>query len=106
MQEFDSFNSKSEYLDSAYVYLSRMDLEIKENFFLYFFQFFINSFKNIIDRVQRKGIDNVLSMFSKKQYNNFDALTCYRIGRSFYRLEDYNNALYFLINLILLLHTI
>ena len=37
----------------------------------------------------------MLSMFSKKQYNNFDALTCYRIGQSFYRLEDYNNALYF-----------
>jgi len=96
LQEFDSFNSKSEYLDSAYVYLSKMDLEIKENFFSYvFFNFLSNSFKNIIDEVQRKGIDNVLSMFSKKQYNNFDALTCYRIGQSFYRLEDYNNALFF-----------
>ena len=40
LQEFDSFNSKSEYLDSAYVYLSRMDLEIKENFFLIFFSIF------------------------------------------------------------------
>ena len=96
LQEFDSFNSKTEYLDSAYVYLSKMDLEIKENFFSYiFFNFLSNSFKNIIDEVQRKGIDNVLSMFSKKQYNNFDALTCYRIGQSFYRVEDYNNALYF-----------
>ena len=40
LQEFDSFNSKSEYLDSAYVYLSRMDLEIKENFFIFFSIFY------------------------------------------------------------------
>ena len=55
-----------------------------------------NSFNDIVERINEKGIDNVLSIFNKKQYNNFDALTCYRIGQSYYRNGNYNKANIFL----------
>lgn len=97
LQEYDAFNQKKEYLDSAFVYLKKMDYNTKEGLFSFIFFYFVsNSFNDIVERINEKGIDNVLSIFNKKQYNNFDALTCYRIGQSYYRNGNYNKANIFL----------
>ncbi len=93
LQEYDAFNSKREYLDSAFFYLNKMNLSTKEGFFSFvFFHFISNSFNEIVEYVNDRGVDSVLSIFNKKQYNNFDALTCYRIGQSYYRNKNYRLA--------------
>jgi len=97
LQEYDAFSQKKEYLDSALYYLNKMDFNTKEAYFsLFFYHFISNSFDIIIEQVNQKGIDFFISLFNNKQFNNFDAITCYRIGQSFYRHGDYNNALTFL----------
>ena len=97
LQEYDAFNPKKEYLDSALVYLNMMDFNSKEGLFSFIFYHFVSrSFKNIIEHVDNIGVDFILSKFSNKQFNNFDALTCYRVGQSYYRNSNYEIANKFL----------
>ncbi len=97
LQEYDSFSKKDQYLDSAFFYLEKMDFNTKEGLFSFiFFHFLSNSFDVIVEKVNEKGIQVVLSIFNNTQFNNFDATTCYRIGQSFYRKGDYSNANIFL----------
>ncbi len=84
--QFEKFEQKDYYLDSASKYLSGKNKSILLKNFnaliqLYFLK---NDYAKIISLVNEAGKDELIkSILNKKSYDNQHAWTCYRIGESF-----------------------
>jgi len=96
LQEYDKFSKKPAYLDSASVYLKLIDISTKEGLYSHIYYFFLNEDLNqICTIVNELGREFFLNIFKNKQFNNFDAWTCYRIGEAFYNQKKYNSSILF-----------
>ena len=96
LQEYDRFSQNPAYLDSAFNYLRFIDMSTKEGLYSSIYYFFLSKeFNKISEIISDKGKDKILEIFNVKQYNNFDAWTCYRIGQVFYNQKKYKTSILF-----------
>ncbi len=95
LQQYDKFEYKVEYLDSAMKYLSEKDLaDIEKNFEqLIHIYFTKQNFSKVIELSSKIGKEKLLStLLVKRSWDNQHAWTLYRIGESYYKNGDVNNA--------------
>lgn len=95
IQQYDKFEYKPEYLDSAAFYLSDKTKEdIKQNFELLVHLNFIKmDYTKIVSYVNQIGKDEVLnSILNKKTWDNSNSWTLYRIGESYNSVGDIVNS--------------
>ena len=96
LQEYDKFSKNPSYLDSANIYLNFIDFSTKEGLYSYIYYLFLKEDMNKICKIiSDSGKEKILKMFNTKQFNNFDAWTCYRIGQAFYNQDKYNTSILF-----------
>jgi tetratricopeptide (TPR) repeat protein len=96
LNQFEKFENKLYYLDSAAFYLKdKTANDLKINFEpLVQLNFNKNDFNKIVNYVNRLSDNYLLSnVLIKKSYSNDDAWTSYRIGEAFYNLGDNQRAI-------------
>jgi hypothetical protein len=91
LQQFEKFEPKGYYLDSAEILLKRVNEKkyFREYIWLYFAQNNFEAVKNFSDKL---GKNFLLNELVNKSYDNYDAWTLYRLGESFAKLNDYVSA--------------
>ncbi|MBL7889927.1 MAG: tetratricopeptide repeat protein [Bacteroidia bacterium] len=95
LQQYDKFEYKVEYLDSAMKYLQEKDLtSIEKNFDLLVHIYFTKqNFSKVIELSSKIGKEKLLNtVLVKRSWDNQHAWTLYRIGESYYKNGDINNA--------------
>jgi tetratricopeptide (TPR) repeat protein len=95
IQQYDKFEYKVEYLDSAQFYLSDKTMEdVIQNFELLVHLNFIKmDYKKIVFYLNLIGdTDKLKNHFNKKSWDNANAWTAYRIGEAYYSLGDISSA--------------
>jgi tetratricopeptide (TPR) repeat protein len=98
LQQYDKFEYKVEYLDSAKKYLSeKTQNDITNNFELLVHLYFIKQdFSKVLELTQKVGKDNLLnSILTKQTWDNQNAWTAYRIGEAYYKIKDIPSAYLF-----------
>ncbi len=98
IQQYDKFEYKTEYLDSAKKYLSDKTLtEVQQNFHLLIHINFIQqNFIQILNYTNQIGKDKLInSVLINKSWNNQDAWTAYRIGEALYTQNKIEDAFLF-----------
>lgn len=96
LNQYEKFENKSYYLDSAAFYLKdKSDADLKANFELLIQLHFIkNDFNKMIAYVNRLTDATILNnLLTKKSYSNDDAWTSYRIGEAFYNTGNIQRAI-------------
>jgi tetratricopeptide (TPR) repeat protein len=95
LNQYEKFENKTYYLDSALNYLSdKTDADLKMNFEALIQLYFIKNDFNKIVYYTNKISDQILlnKILTKKTYSNDNAWTCYRIGEAFYNLGDIQHS--------------
>jgi tetratricopeptide (TPR) repeat protein len=98
IQQYDKFESRPEFLDSAKVYLpdeTRKDVVVnfEDLIHLYFIK---KDYSKILDYVNQAEKNNVLrNMLNKRSWDNANAWTLYRIGESYYNSGNITDAFTF-----------
>jgi len=98
IQQYDKFEYKAEYLDSAKKYLSDKTIEdITDNFqLLIHINFIQQNYSQIISFVNKVGKEKLLNnLLIKKAWDNEDAWTAYRIGEALYAQNNLIDAFLF-----------
>ena len=94
INQYDKFDTKNNYLDSALNYLSNPKEFEKNRYALIQLYFIRNDFNAIITCLNKLGEARCLNeLFIKKTYDNTDAWTCYRIAESYYYKNQLTKAL-------------
>ena len=94
INQYDKFDTKNNYLDSALNYLSNPKEFEKNRYALIQLYFIRKDFNAIITCVNKLGEARCLNeLFIKKTYDNTDAWTCYRIAESYYYKNQLTKAL-------------
>ena len=94
INQYDKFDTKNNYLDSALNYLSNPKEFEKNRYALIQLYFIRKDFNAIITCVNKLGEARCLNeLFIKKTYDNTDAWTCYRIAESYYYKNQITKAL-------------
>ncbi len=86
IQQYDKFDNKPAYLDSAKKYLSdKTTNDVNQNFEILVHLYFIrHDFAKIIIYVNQVGKENLLNtILTKKSWDNANAWTLYRIGNAY-----------------------
>ncbi len=92
MQQYERFNSYPYYLDSALVFLNKLDPQ-KNNTGLWTYYFFLKQdFGALTKLVNSQGTQRILGELKTPSLSNEQAWTAYRIGESFYKLGNINEA--------------
>lgn len=94
LQQYERFEPYEYYLDSAYIYLNKIDLKTKRGLYINIYYLFLKKdYESIIDHIQKIGMDSVLNnYFTDKDYNNQDAWSCYRVGEAFFQNQFFIEA--------------
>lgn len=93
LQQFERFRARSFYLDSARFWLNQIALEPAEELALWVYYYHLAAQpQKLTGKIRAEGSEKVLSAWSEKTLDNFDAWTCYRSGEAYYQLADYQNA--------------
>lgn len=98
IQQYDRFEYKPEYLDSAKVYLPDKNLaDVKRNFeTLVHLHFIKRNYSQILVFVNQVGRELLMNtILVKKSLDNSNAWTLYRIGESYYNTGNISDALTF-----------
>ena len=94
INQYDKFDTKNNYLDSALNYLSNPKEFEKNRYALIQLYFIRNDFNAIITCLNKLGEARCLNeLFIKKTYDNNDAWACYRIAESYYYKNQITKAL-------------
>ena len=94
INQYDKFDTKNNYLDSALNYLSNPKEFEKNRYALIQLYFIRKDFNAIITCINKLGEARCLNeLFIKKTYDNTDAWTCYRIAESYYYKNQLTKAL-------------
>ena len=94
INQYDKFDTKNNYLDSALNYLSNPKEFEKNRYALIQLYFIRNDFNAIITCLNKLGEARCLNeLFIKKTYDNIDAWACYRIAESYYYKNQITKAL-------------
>ena len=94
INQYDKFDTKNNYLDSALNYLSNPKEFEKNRYALIQLYFIRNDFNAIITCLNKLGEARCLNeLFIKKTYDNTDAWACYRIAESYYHKNQITKGL-------------
>ena len=90
LQQYERFESRSYYLDSALYYLNKIDITSDQGVYMnIYYNFLRNDYDQIIQEVQNLGKNYLLSNhLISREYSNKDAWTCYRIGEAFMKKQN------------------
>ncbi len=97
LQQYERFESNAVYLDSAYqLLISSGDYgtELYREWVLYYH--LKGEKQALVDLVNNRLIENILSLLKTMSYDNSDAWCAYRIGEAYLNLSSPDNALVFL----------
>lgn len=97
LQQYERFEAYDYYLDSAFTYLSDVNIHTHKGFYIYIYYLFLKEdYGSIMEKVQSIGLDVLFSNYlTKKDYSNQDAWTSYRIGEAFAKKNKAYDALQF-----------
>ncbi len=99
INQYEKFELKAFYLDSAQKYISLNSLaNIKKNLHAWVQLYFLKGqYQQVVQLAGRCGTEELLqSYLTKKSYNNQHAWTCYRIAEAYTSTGDITSALKFL----------
>jgi tetratricopeptide (TPR) repeat protein len=95
INQYEKFEKKAYYLDSASVYAGKLKAEPLMNniHMLVHLNFLKNNFEAIIKDIQTFDQNKLLNqVFVKQSYENADAWLCYRVGEAYQYKTDFINA--------------
>ncbi len=96
MQQYERFEDKLYYLDSALVFLQKLNTQKKDHFRLWIQYYFLaRDYQRMIEMVRQKGLEKTLVDLNEESYSNNDAWAAYRIGEAFSAQSNYRQALDF-----------
>ena len=97
LQQYERFEQYDYYLDSAFKYLNKIDINHKNHLYMSIYLAFLQEdYRQIIERVNSIGFVDLFEYhLQDKDYSNKDAWTSYRIGEAFFKQGDSKNALKF-----------
>jgi len=91
LQQYEKFGQESYYLDSAYQYLLKLDeASILKEWVQYYF--FRSDFQRLTQWVEQRGFDEIIGQFDQASYTNDDAWALYRVGESYYKIQNWKRA--------------
>lgn len=96
LNQYEKFENKAHYLDSAGFYLKdKTEADLKSNFEPLIQLYFIkNDYTKIINYTNKLSDQTILNtLLIKKTYSNDHAWTSYRIGEAFYNIGDIQRAI-------------
>lgn len=82
LQQFERFEAKSYYLDSARYFLNKIGTDAEKPSLWVYYYFLKGYYSDIENLVNKVGSDKILSQLSTISYDNADAWTAYRIGEA------------------------
>ena len=88
LQQYEMFEQESYYLDSAFVYLAKLDQDICVNEWIKYF-FFKSDYEVLINWFEKQSFETRKTQLSIQSYSNDDAWAWYRIGEAYYKLGTY-----------------
>ena len=91
LQQYEKFEKENYYLDSAFVYLSKIPLEMCTSEWIKFY-FFSLDFNGLVNWFERASFENRSNQLNKRSYTNDDAWSWYRVGESYYKTKKYEKA--------------
>ncbi|MCX8080206.1 MAG: hypothetical protein N3F09_03105 [Bacteroidia bacterium] len=90
IQQYEKFENRKEFLDSAFLllsYSSKNEL-LKKYHALVYYYYVKKEFQRIVEITHTLGTSNVLDLLKNINFSNRDAWTAYRIGEAFYQLKE------------------
>jgi hypothetical protein len=91
LQQYEKFEKENYYLDSAFVYLSKIPLEMCTSEWIKFY-FFSLDFNGLVNWFERASFESRSNQLNKRSYTNDDAWSWYRVGESYYKTKNYEKA--------------
>ena len=91
LQQYEKFEQESYYLDSAWVYLGKLDESLSINEWIKYY-FFKSDYAALIDWFEKESFKTRKTQINKQSYSNEDAWAWYRVGESYYKTSSYNMA--------------
>ena len=91
LQQYEKFEKENYYLDSAFVYLSKIPLEMCTSEWIKFY-FFSLDFNGLVNWFERASFESRTDQLNKRSYTNDDAWSWYRVGESYYKIQNYEKA--------------
>jgi tetratricopeptide (TPR) repeat protein len=91
LQQYEKFEKENYYLDSAFVYLSKIPLEMCTSEWIKFY-FFSLDFNGLVNWFERASFESRTDQLNKRSYTNDDAWSWYRVGESYYKTKNYEKA--------------
>ena len=88
LQQYERFEQKSYYLDSALVYLFKLDEKQCVNEWIQYY-FFKGDSKSLINWFEKESFEFRINQLSAITYSNNDAWAWYRIGETYYKNAQY-----------------
>ena len=90
LQQYERFESRMYYLDSALYYLKKIDVSSDQGIYIsIYYSFLRNDYDAIIQIVNKLDKNYLLSNhLVTREYSNRDAWTCYRIGEAFMKKQN------------------
>jgi len=90
LQQYERFESRSYYLDSALNYMRKIDLYSAEGIYMHIYYLFLKKdYNSILKEVNNIGVDALLTKhLINREYSNKDAWTCYRVGESLIKTKQ------------------
>ena len=94
LQQYEKFEQESYYLDSALVYLGKLDESLSINEWIKYY-FFKSDYKALINWFEKESFKTRKTQVHKQSFSNEDAWAWYRIGEAYYKVSKYKMAVKF-----------
>ena len=91
LQQYEKFEKQDYYLDSAFVYLSKIPVTICAREWIKYY-FFTSDVTALISWFEKESFETRLKELNKPSYANDDAWAWYRVGESYYKTLNYTKA--------------
>jgi len=91
LQQYEKFEQKTYYLDSALVYLTGLDERLCPKEWVQYY-FFREAYTTLVSWFEQKSFEQRKNQFNKKSYTNDDAWAWYRVGEAYYKLSNWEKA--------------
>ena len=95
LQQYERFDPFPYYLDSALYFLRRYDPTYQDIRLWVHYLYLEQDQQGILNLVQKRGVDRVLSSLKKPSYSNEEAWASYRIGEAYNALGKAEQAILF-----------
>lgn len=104
IQQFEKFEKKQEYLDSASFWYAALSNETKQKELnkVIYFHFVKNEYNTLIELIESNKKNSPQNLFNKVNQTNDDAWSSYRVAESYSAMGKENKALDFYKNAVLL----